>query len=93
MKITPHDLQALAARIVPLDTPERRAAYNAGQFPYADRVKCLNKRYRWDLLYLSGLTLGDGRGAPGDINLYSYLDDTHIDTALCHIVPSLGESK
>lgn len=34
------------------------------------------KRWRWDLLYRAGLSrwICD--------NLYSYLDDTHIDTAL-----------
>jgi hypothetical protein len=39
-------------------------------------------RYRWDCLYSSGLTIGDGVGMPGDIDLYAYMDDTHIDTAL-----------
>ena len=40
------------------------------------RVKNADKRLRWDLLFKAGLTrwICD--------NLYSYCDDTHIDTAL-----------
>jgi hypothetical protein len=41
-----------------------------------------DKRYRWDCLYSSGIKIGDGIGRRGDLNLYQYLDDTHIDTAL-----------
>ena len=39
-------------------------------------------RYRWDLLHATELTIGDGIGVMGDINLYAYLNDNHIDTAL-----------
>jgi hypothetical protein len=38
-------------------------------------------RYRWDLLYISKLKIGDGVGTSG-LPLYAYLNDTHIDTAL-----------
>ena len=40
------------------------------------KVKNADKRLRWDLLFKAGLTrwICD--------NLYSYCDDTHIDTAL-----------
>lgn len=38
------------------------------------------KRFRWDLMYAAGLSPWIS-----DI-LYSYMDDTHIDTALKHIV-------
>ena len=44
-----------------------------------------DKRYRWDLLWASGLQIGDGKGMPGDLPLYAYMDDTHIDTALRRI--------
>lgn len=43
------------------------------------RVKDINKRLRWDIYYLavkSNKTLQD--------ELYMYLNDTHIDTALKH---------
>lgn len=42
------------------------------------------KRYRWDLLYISGLRIGDGVGMDG-LPLYAYLNDDHIDTALRQI--------
>lgn len=37
---------------------------------------------RWALLRVSGIRIGDGIGVDGDINLYHYLNDIHIDTAL-----------
>lgn len=47
------------------------------------KAKDVEKRLRWDLVYLSGLShwISD--------NLYSYLDDTHIDTALRYIMRDL----
>ena len=47
------------------------------------RVKDAAKRLRWDLLYTAGLSrwICD--------NLYSYVDDTHIDTALRSIMRDL----
>lgn len=39
-------------------------------------------RFRWDLFRTTGIKLGDGRGMRGDLNLYAYLNDDHIDTAL-----------
>ena len=89
MKIKPEDLTALRAVVAPHDTTVRRAKYLVGDFPGASRVRDLNKRYRWDVLYASGLKIGDGRGIPGDINLYAYLDDSHIDTALRTFIPNL----
>ncbi len=50
---------------------------------------CTLKRFYWDLFHATGLKIGDGAGMPGDIELYSYLDDTHIDTALKSIVKSI----
>lgn len=89
MKIKPDDFALLQRAIVPLDTHERRKQYLDGNFPRADLVKDLDARYRWDLLHASGLKIGDGVGIQGDLNLYSYLDDTHIDTALRSIVANL----
>jgi hypothetical protein len=76
VKITPEDYEFLRSRIAPLDTMDRRMTY-AGLSA---------KRYRWDLLWASKIKVGDGVGTHGDINLYAYLDDTHIDTALRKIV-------
>lgn len=85
MKIEPTDLESLAAMVKPSDTPAIRAQYIAGDFPRADRVKDLNKRFRWDLLWM-----GDGatRRAWFD-RVYKYANDDHIDTALRSIVPVL----
>ena len=78
MKMRPEDFLVLEARIKPLDTAERREQYRAQGLS--------GKRYRWDLLRLSGLRIGDGKGAPGDLDLYAYLNDRNIDTALLRIV-------
>ena len=84
MKIKPEHVAYLRERIVPLDSPERRECYRKGQFPRADKVKDLDRRYRWDLVY----------SVPGLIrwmcvNLYPYANNDHIDTALRSIVPGL----
>ena len=47
-----------------------------------------HKRYRWDMLYLTGLKIGDGAGMRGDVNVYAYANDDHIDTALRAIMGS-----
>jgi uncharacterized protein (DUF1778 family) len=54
------------------------------------RVKDLEKRFRWDLLYASKIKIGDGKGAPGDIDLYAYMNDDQIDTALKKYVKEAG---
>jgi hypothetical protein len=87
VKIHPAHLDELRSRVTPLDTEENRAKYRAGDFPRADSVKDLDKRYRWDLLWAA---------VSFDwVNhyLYGYLDDNHIDTALKAIVPPLGKEK
>ena len=89
MKIRESDLMALKQAVCPLDTTERRARYEAGEFPYADKCRDVNMRYRWDTLYASGLRIGDGRGMPGELNLYAYLNDKHIDAALRSLIPTL----
>ncbi|CAN7647212.1 hypothetical protein LJR129_005036 [Acidovorax sp. LjRoot129] len=90
MKIRQEDLLALRNAVQPFDTVERRAAYAAGNFPRAELCKNRDMRYRWDLLYMSRLRIGDGAGMDGDLNLYSYLDDTHIDSALRSFIPALA---
>ena len=66
--------------VAPLDTTERRDWYRANRVTL--RAKDLDMRYRWDLLRASRFPT---------TSLYSYLDDTHIDTALRAIVRSLVE--
>lgn len=89
MKITPTDLQILKDKLLPLDTEHRREMYRSGHFPRSEHCKDVNKRYRWDLLYVSGIKIGDGVGMQGDVNLYAYMTDAHIDTALRNLIPPL----
>jgi len=49
-----------------------------------NRVKDIKKRMRWDLLNATNLTTFVCR------ELYQYLDDTHIDTALRNIMKELN---
>lgn len=85
MKITPDDLHDLTAMINPMDTPEIRAKYVAGDFPRVELVQDLNKRFRWDLLWMAD---GTTRRAWFD-RVYKYAHDEHVDTALRSIVPAL----
>lgn len=40
------------------------------------------KRFRWDILHASKLRAGQSVGTPTGWNVYDYLNDDHIDTAL-----------
>ena len=40
------------------------------------------KRYRWDMLEKTQLKIGNGIDIVGDVNIYAYANDSHIDTAL-----------
>lgn len=84
MKVTPEHLATLRAAIVPLDTEAVRDAYRSGQFPRADSVKDLDKRYRFDLY-----------AAAGSWRLFDHsgYNDTHIDTALRSIVAPLTKGE
>jgi len=86
MKIKPEHLAKLKALIEPLDTQERRTQYLKGAFYNADKVRDLNKRYRWDLFWDS--TVGEKHQTFRD-NLWFYMIDDHIDTALKSIVKDL----
>ncbi len=90
LKIRDADLLTLQNVIRPLDTQERRIRYMTGKFPYSQGCRDVNMRYRWDLVYESGIRFGDGRGMRGDLNLYAYLNDTHIDAALRSFIPQLA---
>lgn len=59
------------------------AAYEHGEFPRAEQVKDLQRRLCFDLLYASGLTpwVCD--------NVYSYVNDEHLFTALKKICPTV----
>lgn len=80
MRITPDTLAQLATLIAPMDTPDRRARYASRDIPNGDRVKDIDRRYRWDLFY----AVKAWKVLPDD-----ELADAHIDTALRRIVPML----
>ena len=83
MKMSQEMRDEWTSRIEPLDTIEMRDAYRAGNFPRADLVKDLDKRYRWDLLNAA-------MGWRGPCAAYDAgMNDTHIDTALRSIVDPL----
>ena len=80
MKMTTQHYAALKAIIEPL--APKIAAHR--QYLIAEgKSKDIEKRLRWDLSYAAKATpwICD--------NLYSYLNDTHIDTALRSIVAEL----
>ena len=85
MKLPKECIEELRSAIAPLDTPEIREGYRNGNFPRADLVKDLDKRYRWDLLYASGFVVCNLYGLYG-------VNDNHIDSALRTIVPTLDET-
>lgn len=64
--------------------PELVERYQRGDFPRAEKVRNLNKRFRWDLLHTIP---GMGRWICDVI--YPYAHNGHIDTALRRIVPQI----
>lgn len=85
MKIKPEHFDALKALIEPLDTAELRAKYLAGDFPRSAKCKDVYVRYRWDLVYY---VPQEGR-YDLFMDMYRYMNDDNIDTALRRIVPPL----
>ena len=83
MKITPAHYQHMQAAIAAIATPAKIAAHR--QFIVNEgKAQDVEKRLRWDMSYYSGLTpyICD--------NVYSYADDTHVDTALRQIMRELA---
>ena len=64
--------------------PTARERYAARQFPRAEITNDVNQRFRWDVAHQ--LFRKDRRLVE---HLYTYLNDTHIDTALRAIVPDV----
>ena len=82
MKIPKHVVEEMREAISPFDTEDVREHYRNRKFPRAHRVKNLDVRYRWDLLWACGYRVTDL------YDLYG-ANDTHIDTALRSIVKPL----
>lgn len=83
MKMTPQHFQTLKSLLEPVDTEERRTLYKESRYPRAELTKDVNKRYRWDCLYATG----EAHSIMSD--LYAYLNDEHIDTAMRNLVRPL----
>jgi len=81
MKIKPEHYTYIKSAIEALPLDKLLAHKEALKFD--DRIKDLDKRFRWDCLYVAikSSWICD--------NLYPYMDDTHIDTALRSIVKEL----
>jgi len=81
MKLDRDTLDRMRDAIAPLDTPQMRERYRAGDFPRANATRDLDMRYRWDLFWKAG----GYRLLPSK----NGLDSSHIDTGLRRVVPSL----
>ena len=85
MKIKQEHLQHMKQECLSLldKNPNIINQYETGQIPRADRVKNLQVRFNSDVMYHAGLTkwICD--------NLYSYMDDTHIASALRLFMPAV----
>jgi hypothetical protein len=79
MKIKPDHYQVLKTGLTAvLNTyPHRQEDY--------EKQGLSHTRFVWDTFYLAKIKIGDGVGMPG-LPLYGYLNDSHIDTALKHII-------
>lgn len=82
MKMTKTHFDTLQVLIAGLleQHPDAPMHYSNGNFPRADKTKDLNKRYRWDLFYHAT------RFERGYRDELTYLQNSHIDTALRRIV-------
>ncbi|KGK41042.1 hypothetical protein LH51_17575 [Nitrincola sp. A-D6] len=56
---------------------------------YSARGLSFTRFYR-DCFWFSKIKIGNGIGTQGDINLYAYMDDSHLSTALKKIVREYG---
>lgn len=85
MKILEDHLDHLRGKIVGFlkSNPDFVKRYETGDFARADKVKDLQKRFCFDVMYCSGLTpfIAD--------TLYTYMDDTHVYTALKCVCPKV----
>jgi hypothetical protein len=84
MRVSAEHQRIMRLAIEPLDTPQQRVRYLAGDFARSDQVKDLDKRYRWDLYWHAV----DG-GTPMPDSTDDYTMD-HLDTALRRIVKRLA---
>lgn len=97
LKMRPEHLAKLRKYIEPLDTEANRQRYRDKDptIPRAESVKDWDMRYRWDLFNAAGRAMnphGPGTKFCCD-ELYPYLNDQHIDSALKSLVKPLVEQS
>lgn len=85
MKITPDDYSKLEVAIntvLEKHNPDGALveAYETGQFPRSEKVKDLQMRFCFDLLHAARVDVHD---------MYRYLNDDHVYTALRAICPTV----
>ena len=87
MKITKENYAYLQTAInnVLAEYPSIIEEYETGQFPRADRVKDLQKRFCFDLLFGAGTS----RWVSQNLYIDNAMNDEHIYTALKAICPTL----
>lgn len=88
MKIKPKHLEFMEAKINKfIEVSGGKEAlvnkYETGDFPRSELVKCLNDRFFSDVLHYAGLTPFVCE------ELYDYMNDSHIQTALKSVLPTL----
>lgn len=85
MKIKPEHFEHLKTEIEAILSKYDRVVdeYERGHFPNSEKVKDLQRRFCFDVLFGAGLSrwVSD--------NLYSYMNDDHLYTALKAICPKL----
>jgi hypothetical protein len=79
MKITPEDYAVLEGAI------KATMARTGLSLDNYTSLGLTAKRFRWDLLEQSSIKIGDGINLDGDVNIYAYANNRHIDTALRNI--------
>ena len=85
MKIRPEHLEYMNMKIFSFldEHPNMQEKYEKGEFPRSENVKDLQKRFNFDLYHFSI------KASWVCENLYPYIDDTHIASALRAICPTL----
>ena len=85
MKIKPEHFEHLKTEIEAILSKYDRVTeeYEKGQFPRSEKTKDLQRRFCFDVLFGAGLSrwVSD--------NLYPYMNDEHLYTALKAICPKL----
>ncbi len=76
MKVTPEDYTVLESAV------KRTIAQTGLTLDNYISLGLTAKRYRWDMLEKSRIKIGDGISINGDVNIYAYANNNHIDTAL-----------